>query len=192
MGPQLYRCGNAALDRRADQSDTVASMGPQLYRCGNLQRTTTAPEHLRASMGPQLYRCGNAAAETSLRSGERASMGPQLYRCGNDGKWAKGLQKYVGLQWGRNFIVAETWQKKFLNPTRLQLQWGRNFIVAETAIAVYRHAQRRRASMGPQLYRCGNVIIAGLLYYVITRLQWGRNFIVAETNAHSNRLRHFS
>ena len=37
-----------------------------------------------------------------------------------------------------------------------RLQWGRNFIVAEifkTSLVQY---QQAHASMGPQLYRCGN------------------------------------
>ena len=62
------------------------------------------------------------------------------------------------LQWGRNFIVAEMNQAADYMSEGNWLQWGRNFIVAEMS-------QRRRlpdanpkASMGPQLYRCGNMI----------------------------------
>ena len=36
MGPQLYRCGNAA-DAAQGAGQACASMGPQLYRCGNLK-----------------------------------------------------------------------------------------------------------------------------------------------------------
>ena len=35
-------------------------------------------------------------------------MGPQLYRCGNQGKDINILIESDMLQWGRNFIVAET------------------------------------------------------------------------------------
>ena len=62
-----------------------------------------------ASMGPQLYRCGNVkAGRDAMPPVVRASMGPQLYRCGNK---VNGFPffAYMGmLQWGRNFIVAET------------------------------------------------------------------------------------
>ena len=61
------------------------------------------------------------------------------------------------LQWGRNFIVAEMY--RYITTIRFSsytLQWGRNFIVAE----IHRHRDwnpiRSDASMGPQLYRCGN------------------------------------
>ena len=40
------------------------------------------------------------------------------------------------LQWGRNFIVAETRVIMELRSTSHMLQWGRNFIVAETAMTV--------------------------------------------------------
>ena len=109
MGPQLYRCGNAALIRSSALCSSIASMGPQLYRCGNLKQYVYAWRAVIASMGPQLYRCGNLATYRSLPSpvacfngaatlslrkralgpgclpeGAPASMGSQLYRCGNN------------------------------------------------------------------------------------------------------------
>ena len=36
-----------------------------------------------------------------------ASMGPQLYRCGNHKHTDDCNGDQAGLQWGRNFIVAE-------------------------------------------------------------------------------------
>ena len=84
------------------------------------------------------------------------------------------------------------------------LQWGRNFIVAEIPERHHKHRLDHLASMGPQLYRCGNNDITLkqdaiedsfngaatlLLRKSITNialggrilsLQWGRNFIVAE------------
>ena len=38
------------------------------------------------------------------------------------------------LQWGRNFIVAETSESSQVaaSDSKYSLQWGRNFIVAET------------------------------------------------------------
>ena len=82
-------------------------------------------------------------------------MGPQLYRCGNH---------YVGLgappgvdmlQWGRNFIVAET------RPPPGPSPWGARFNGAATLSlrklpSPHNAVQGRAASMGPQLYRCGN------------------------------------
>ncbi len=135
------------------------------------------------------------------------------------------------LQWGRNFIVAEIDEpdlrrfqpgygfngaatlslRKFsiMSPEtrdRIMLQWGRNFIVAEIDKKNHCKTSRRSASMGPQLYRCGNVRLETLqprrhyrcfngaatlslrkcniwaAHWVLPArtLQWGRNFIVAE------------
>ena len=183
------RCASSGRD------DILASMGPQLYRCGDVlphmggkcrpgvrcfngaatlslrrRRQNAYETHLmqtRASMGPQLYRCGDAYPRSwnqELPTGiYGASMGPQLYRCG-DAQMAhyRGLQAiHLWLQWGRNFIVAET-PKNGIRSTR---------------------SLTGRASMGPQLYRCGDGHSPGFwsLSWRPSLLQWGRNFIVAET-----------
>ena len=108
-------------------------MGPQLYRCGNSERQSTAPQRVMLQWGRNFI-----VAETSTMALEATTTSL--------------------LQWGRNFIVAETGTLILGNTSfDCRLQWGRNFIVAET-----RHNPRslRRlviASMGPQLYRCGNL-----------------------------------
>ena len=84
-------------------------------------------------------------------------MGPQLYRCGNLCQFRKSLPAWILLQWGRNFIVAEissSLDDIVLNAS--SLQWGRNFIVAEITMIYSGHTKANLASMGPQLYRCGN------------------------------------
>ena len=112
---------------------------------------------LNASMGPQLYRCGNLHSFVYVCVSLIASMGPQLYRCGNVMSPLAALASMDLLQWGRNFIVAET----------------------IPSVHTVRH--RHNASMGPQLYRCGNRAVWLSLPFTPTSLQWGRNFIVAET-----------
>ena len=42
-----------------------------------------------------------------------------------------------------------------------------------------------RASMGPQLYRCGNLAKCTPCKVFLSALQWGRNFIVAEIEEHA-------
>ena len=133
-------------------------------------------------MGPQLYRCGNMSVLVLALNSCTASMGPQLYRCGNMLRPSPTCELLSRtLQWGRNFIVAEMLDcgiKRYASSPKLQ--WGRNFIVAEIA------GNRRRlwlisnASMGPQLYRCGNALPGFACPCGSNRLQWGRNFIVAE------------
>ena len=159
----------------------TASMGPQLYRCGNLCRYA-----LPFPDDP----CFNGAATLSLR---KPFMG-----------LVNGVTEVV-LQWGRNFIVAETWSSSSPAVFLGRLQWGRNFIVAETRLFRLTLLSYGAASMGPQLYRCGNLslIKESMSIYISfngaatlslrkpaairppfmppVKLQWGRNFIVAET-----------
>ena len=60
------------------------------------------------------------------------------------------------LQWGRNFIVAEMAPGGAWRLSVSGLQWGCNFIVAEIIQGWTEREAEYRASMGPQLYRCGN------------------------------------
>ena len=157
-----------------------------------------------ASMGPQLCSCGNNRTSVYVWRMPRASMGPQLCSCGN----IVGASRIVG---------------------RNGLQWGRNFAVAETGCRVYFYRNGAEASMGPQLCSCGNQVLRQPLLHApkgfngaatlqlrkrpvmirvegrnacfngaatlqlrkriksqigscgLTPLQWGRNFAVAET-----------
>ena len=156
MGPQLYRCRNGikclptntaaawlqwgrnfivaetACPLVGDIGVYHASMGPQLYRCGNLFLTKeTAKCYIRF----------NGAATLSLR--KRLNVLAELLRIAT-------------LQWGRNFIVAETGDRHCRQVSATALQWGRNFIVAETWQICISAMLKSIASMGPQLYRCGN------------------------------------
>ena len=83
-------------------------------------------------------------------------MGPQLYRCGNAEKVDKRLLSLYLLQWGRNFIVAETGLHAAslcnFRPASMGPQLYRCGNPAETE----QQAMTEDASMGPQLYRCGN------------------------------------
>ena len=155
-------------------------------------------------------------------------MGPQLYRCGNEYCGFFDTPWEATLQWGRNFIVAEIPVTPAPAEPKNMLQWGRNFIVAEIGRfgarplrppcfngaatlslrkyhpALHLPLQQKRASMGPQLYRCGNghgsrriwlralrfngaatLSLRKLILFTkydpsMPLLQWGRNFIVAE------------
>ena len=109
-----------------------------------------------ASMGPQLYRCGNLRKPYRKKGGAMASMGPQLYRCGN---WRPRAPRGGA---SRCFNGAATLSlRKYLTSTAGSLlvqwlQWGRNFIVAEMRLDPLEIVDIPHASMGPQLYRCGN------------------------------------
>ena len=208
MGPQLYRCGNSRGDRIPkwakacfNGAATLSLRKPGRYlvlSCTELKlqwgRNFIVAEtwplpcvvmyRTQASMGPQLYRCGNlaatlcchvpnssfnGAATLSLRKPHSrwqgqthmvgASMGPQLYRCGN------GSGSHTQTPLLACFNGAATLSlRKPADGDRCRcglggLQWGRNFIVAETHVGLLSVRRTRIASMGPQLYRCGNISI---------------------------------
>ena len=131
----------------------------------------------------------NGAATLSLRKSEQATAKAAGSHSFNGAAtlslrksaeiwWRYGMLNL--LQWGRNFIVAEISSEHKCKNLFCLLQWGRNFIVAEIAGCVCRVCQVRLASMGPQLYRCGNIISSSHSAISHFSLQWGRNFIVAE------------
>ena len=180
MGPQLYRCGNAGIVTSVPSSTRCFNGAATLSLRKLSNRAFLLSNSSNASMGPQLYRCGNLLGWSCHCLSCQASMGPQLYRCGNDcrhrdadggitrfnGAATLSLRKwdavweygdmFCGLQWGRNFIVAEMLiTTKDATKNGDELQWGRNFIVAE-------------------------IMYSGNWFYIGSSLQWGRNFIVAE------------
>ena len=230
MGPQLYRCGNSSpahpssheivtlqWGRNFIVAETCipltiiceypfASMGPQLYRCGNTAHCTGYSSGFDASMGPQLYRCGNQDNAIRRINLHCASMGPQLYRCGNPDETLTATIDYRVLQWGRNFIVAETKvsASKYVDKSTC-FNGAATLSLRKHGIRDLGYNIRTAASMGPQLYRCGNCPIQRQSPYIRSsfngaatlslrkpdpvqepdsrnvQLQWGRNFIVAET-----------
>ena len=66
-------------------------------------------------------------------------------------------------KWSLSFNGAATLSlrkyrfRELREPNTSMLQWGRNFIVAEIRLRSLAAAAPHTASMGPQLYRCGNV-----------------------------------
>ena len=153
MGPQLHRCGKPSelhcrvvglrcFNGAATSSLRKVSEGAQALHRG------------RASMGPQLHRCGKGFPGVYRPVLKHASMGPQLHRCGKKREWLE-LCRLKQLQWGRNFIVAESCHLCHGINLLGWLQWGRNFIVAESRGRRLRRPARGQASMGPQLHRCG-------------------------------------
>ena len=181
MGPQLYRCGNSpcasGTPRRSGCFNGAATLslrkrGPRSRRssghtCFNGAATLSLrkqPPGAPTVLTDAMLQWGRnfIVAETMVGLGDDvtealASMGPQLYRCGNTRHLRRSWGGSFRLQWGRNFIVAETLHVQMAQSTGMALlQWGRNFIVAETGRLQRTVWEPRHASMGPQLYRCGN------------------------------------
>ena len=156
MGPQLYRCGNSALD--------WVETAP--YRCFNGAATLSLRKYCEAK----------TCTFTSLL----ASMGLQLYRCRNCQIIGMQCILFRSLQWGRNFIVAEMVQDTIDTNSITLLQWGRNFIVAE----MYQ-LQRCLMSARSSFNGAATLSLRKCLYsekadVILKSLQWGRNFIVTE------------
>ena len=156
-------------------------------------------------MGPQLYRCGNGQMNSGAARAQVRLQWGRNFIVAEIHSQGFGTGVLTVLQWGRNFIVAEITfpprrpipgTSRFNGAATLSLrkfdalymckwfhgglQWGRNFIVAEMRHIAPILQALLLASMGPQLYRCGNLPTMVALAAVVSVLQWGRNFIVAE------------
>ena len=107
-------------------------------------------------------------------------MGPQLYRCGNLTISFSLARLFIRFNGAATLSLRKS-NYFFLSRTSFYtLQWGRNFIVAEMNLSYQLGYLGQIASMGPQLYRCGNVEVYETTGDLSALLQWGRNFIVAE------------
>ena len=85
------------------------------------------------------------------------------------------------LQWGRNFIVAEMRARVPARMCRFcRFNGAATLSLRKWIRAAYTVYHGTHASMGPQLYRCGNSQGWRDTYEGKHTLQWGRNFIVAE------------
>ena len=107
-------------------------------------------------MGPQLYRCGNCFRVRDGQPGSQASMGPQLYRCGNQLGYVQSKKAFSSFNGAATLSLRKPYDSYPACTHVVMLQWGRNFIVAETRTTHRSRSCWERASMGPQLYRCGN------------------------------------
>ena len=132
-------------------------MGPQLYRCGNLVYFHGAHDK---------YKGFNGAATLSLRKFLRCCPGPPLRMTCFNGAATLSLRKFATA-----FRDGER-RVRFNGAATLSL---RKFDAVIVSLRKY-----VSASMGPQLYRCGNGIDGLILLLTASSLQWGRNFIVAE------------
>ena len=214
MGPQLYRCGNflfaaayciqdigfngaATLSLRKlypSHCKAAIRIGLQWGRNFIVAETAQAPPPL-ARPGPGF----NGAATLSLRKRSPvASGGATASQCFNGAatlslrkRWSgspcicRGLRGFNG---AATLSLRKLFRDGYLFILDKELQWGRNFIVAETGRILFgRVCGKCFASMGPQLYRCGNCSRKISCTVESASLQWGRNFIVAETRLLSPR-----
>ena len=108
----------------------------------------------------------NGAATLSLRKWAKSPLPIKKYLTSFNGAATLSLRKCRSSQQGSRG-----------GP---ELQWGRNFIVAEISTTTKSVLGFVVASMGPQLYRCGNEPPKNSASSMHVMLQWGRNFIVAE------------
>ena len=139
--------------------------------------------------------CFNGAATLSLR--KSAVPRPHLAHssAGFNGAATLSLRKSDApcvavwspavLQWGRNFIVAEIDPKEDNDVITFLASMGPQLYRCGNEPTQRRRPVKRVASMGPQLYRCGNSISLSKFSRSYLSLQWGRNFIVAEMHRSS-------
>ena len=204
MGPQLYRCGNKSNRSRTmtsipslqwGRNFIVAEMREECWRHADVYGLQWGRNFIVAEITPYSSwawwesRCFNGAATLSLRKSEtqaRRVAGSDRF----NGAATLSLRK---LAWqsgnavgSRRFNGAATLslRKFFASTFPFALLIGFN---GAATLSLRKYAGNLlivtdppAASMGPQLYRCGNLITSCTNSFGTPSLQWGRNFIVAE------------
>ncbi len=95
-------------------------MGPRLNSRGDSDAHLSERPAIEASMGPRLNSRGDACTSgRALSSSSTASMGPRLNSRGDDFESCVETTLEFVLQWGRDLIVAETYEEIF-NPRKMQ------------------------------------------------------------------------
>ena len=94
-----------------------------------------------------------------IHPGDGASMGPRLFRRGNAVN-SRSPVVFLALQWGHVFSDVEMLQRLLGVLRRCELQWGHVFSDVEIASRMMGCRRRCMASMGPRLFRRGNVFSA--------------------------------
>ena len=156
MGPRLFRHGNDVGGAGID-SPALASMGPRLFRHGN-RSYPLAQKHYYA------LQWGHVFSDMEIRDiallamrGSLASMGPRLFRHGNASHPILGKCRDAGFNGATSF---QTWKS-------LPHPWGRaketsfngatSFQTWKCSRGCRRVPLDKKASMGPRLFRHGNV-----------------------------------
>ena len=130
-------------------------MEPQLFSCGLLQPLPKVMASWRFNGAATFQLRIGLTLQKIVKSPFWASMEPQLFSCGLGKKGRKEERKELGLQWSRNFSVAD---------------WSTDVWISITS----------RASMEPQLFSCGLQMGIETTFQEYLELQWSRNFSVAD------------
>ena len=157
MGPQLYRCGNLNEQRNSKvrylRFNGAATLSLRKF-CSLLY---TQSSHIPLQWGRNFIVAEMRNLLSLARGVTLASMGPQLYRCGNPLPLIEVAKKWDMLQWGRNFIVAEIRPfRRTRQRARRSFNGAATLSLRKSGSATGEHRGSGTASMGPQLYRCGN------------------------------------
>ena len=114
------------------------------------------PRYAGASMGPQLYRCGNAQGRKLMTAFMEASMGPQLYRCGNQNGHCQDYSESGCFNGAATLSLRKRQSSRLWAWEACRFNGAATLSLRKLDIAQFIRTPAQPASMGPQLYRCGN------------------------------------
>ena len=130
-------------------------------------------------MGPRSADRGNLNELAEAVAERVTSMGPRSADRGNT-MCGFGAHPGIGLQWGRDQLIAEICTAASGGAGTGLLQWGRDQLIAEIIwqeLATYRLGG---TSMGPRSADRGNDRYTEALWHFSLQLQWGRDQLIAE------------
>ena len=181
-------------------------MGPQLFSCGDMPSISFGSLTNVSFNGAttfQLWRLRSVQMAPMYIS--YASMGPQLFSCGDLRSIVTDCYRIVSFNGATTFQLWRSFNDSYITDTIKMLQWGHNFSVVEMQHFLQLLHLLMRASMGPQLFSCGDASLFVLTAFAVVGfngattfqlwrsgraderyhgrsswLQWGHNFSVVE------------
>jgi len=232
MGPRLFRRGDATAT--IARVGRVSFNGATSFQTWRQPLTTGTSAHLPASMGPRLFRRGDRIVERMRLAPQTRFNGATSFQTWRRQLGAVSAKAADRLQWGHVFSDVET--KPIPNPEPVEgplqwghvfsdvetttdgtsraadepLQWGHVFSDVETRPATSAAARADTASMGPRLFRRGDIQHDGTSQrrelsfngatsfqtwrqnpqppasQALSQLQWGHVFSDVETRSGAN------
>ena len=135
----------------------MASMGPRLFRRGNLLGPFAVDPAPSASMGPRLFRRGNTSPPPSPRPAKSSLQWGHAF---SDVEIVRGFGSRAARRGFNGATPFQTWKYRSsgrIGPCSGTLQWGHAFSDVEIRSKKPSSTWSGTASMGPRLFRRGNV-----------------------------------
>ncbi len=171
----------------------IASMGPRLFRRGNRKLRRSWKSGRRSFNGATSFQTWKPSASPNTRQLPRSFNGATSFQTWKHVLGWVAASRPPELQWGHVFSDVETFATADKARPFLWLQWGHVFSDVETPPPPEQETNKHTASMGPRLFRRGNLVKYVSLVFMIfcfngaTSFQTWKRTIINQKQPKSNR-----